>query len=120
MAAIGTLTISAMRGTVQGERKPVEIITRPGVAGTGLLVGAYQAPPYTLETDYYSTLANCLTWMASADLLVGTSVSVTDALGETRSDTAVLGLDYQVIRAKGLGGSNTHIVRATWTMASEY
>jgi hypothetical protein len=51
---------------------------------------------------------------------VGTSVSVTDALGETRSDTAVLGLDYQVIRAKGLGGSNTHIVRATWTMASEY
>lgn len=117
--AIGSLTPHAIRGTVQGEQKPVSVVTRAGVAGTGLLVGAYQATPYTLETDYYGTLAQCSTWRDTALAMVGTAVSVTDAFGATWADTAVLGFEFRFITAKGLGGSNTHIIRATWTLVSE-
>jgi hypothetical protein len=117
--AIGSLAPHAIRGTVQGEQKPVSVVTRAGVAGTGLLVGAYQATPYTLESDYYGTMANCDTFRDAALAMVGTSVSLTDAFGATWADTAVLGVEFRYIRAKGLGGSNTHIIRATWTLVSE-
>lgn len=117
--AIGSLTPHAIRGTVQGEQKPVQVVTRAGVAGTGLLVGAAQATPYTLETDYYGTLANCGTWRDTALAMVGTVVSITDAFGATWSDTAVLGVEFKFITANGLGGSNTTILRATWTLVSE-
>jgi hypothetical protein len=117
--AIGSLTPNAIRGTVQGEKKPVSVVTRAGVAGTGLLVGAAQATPYQLETDYYGTLAQCGTWRDSALAMVGTVVSITDAFGATWSDTAVLDIEFRFITAKGLGGSNTTILRATWTLVSE-
>lgn len=117
--AIGSLTPHAIRGTVQGEQKSVAVVTRAGVAGTGLLVSAAQATPYTLETDYYGTLVQCDTWRDTALGMVGTVVSITDAFGATWTDTAVLGLEFRYITAKGLGGSNTHILRATWTLVSE-
>ena len=119
MAAIGSLTVNAWRGTVQGEQKPVEIVRRAGIAGTGLLVGANQATPYTVETDYYGTLAQCGTWRDTALGYVGTSQSVTDGVGATWSDTAIIDMQFVIFAAKGLGGSNTHTIRATWTMASE-
>jgi hypothetical protein len=119
MAAIGSLSVYSWRGTVLGEQKPVAIITRAGVAGTGLSVGAYQATPYNIETDYIGTLAQCNTWRDTALGYVGTSQSVTDAFGATWSDTAILGVTFQYLRAIGLGGSNTHIIRAVWHMVSE-
>jgi hypothetical protein len=119
MAAIGSLTISAWRGTVQGEQKPVDIITRAGVAGTGLMVGAPQATPYSVETDYYGTVSQVGTWRDTALGYVGTVVSVTDSHGATWGDTAVLGLQFVILRCLGLGGSNTHLIRATWQLVSE-
>jgi hypothetical protein len=119
MAAIGSLTINAWRGTVQGEQKPVEIVTRAGVAGTGALIGAAVATPYTVETDFYGTSAQCDTWRDTALGYVGTSVSITDSIGATWSDTLVEGVSFVYLRAKGLGGSNTHLIRATWQMWSE-
>lgn len=117
--AIGSLTPHAIRGTIQGEQKPVSVVTRAGVAGTGLLVGAAQATPYTLETDYYGTVAQCDTFRNAALAMVGTSVSITDAFGATWTDNAVLGFEFRYITAKGLGGSNTTIIRGTWSLVSE-
>lgn len=117
--AIGSLTPHAIRGTIQGEQKPVSVVTRAGVAGTGLLVGAAQATPYTLETDYYGTVAQCDTFRDAALGMVGTSVSITDAFGATWTDNAVLGFEFRYITAKGLGGSNTTIIRGTWSLVSE-
>ena len=119
MAAIGSLTIHAWRGTVQAWQSPVEIITRAGVEGTGLVVGADQGTPFNVETDYYGTIAQCDTWRNTAIGIVGTSVSITDGNGATWSDTAILNVAFTYIRAKGLGGSNTHIIRATWHMVNE-
>lgn len=119
MAAISTLAIDSWRGQVQGEQKPVNIVTRAGVAGTGLLVGASQATPYNIETDYYGTIGQVDTWRNTALGLVGTSVSVTDGWGATWTDTAILGVSFQYIRAIGLPGSATHIIRASWQMVSE-
>ena len=117
--AIGSLTIHAIRGTVQGEQKPVQVITRAGVAGTGLLVGAAQATPYNLETDFYGSVVQCDTWRNTALAMVGTVVSITDAFGATWTDTAVLGVEFRYITARGLGAGNTTIVRATWSLVSE-
>lgn len=117
--AIGSLSPHAIRGTIQGEHAPVSVITRSGVAGTGLLVGAAQATPYTLETDYYGTVANCDTFRDAALAMVGTSVSITDAFGATWTDNAVLNFEFAYHTVKGLGGSNTTILRATWTLVSE-
>ena len=119
MAAIGSLTIQAMRGTPQNELQSVQVITRPGVDGTGLLVGEYQSQPFTVETDYYSTLANVQTWRGTASTYVGTSVTMTDGLGEAWTDVIVLGLQYQILAVKGLG-SSTHLIRAQWTLMVDY
>jgi hypothetical protein len=117
--AIGSLTPHSIRGTIQGEQRSVSVFTRAGVDGTGLLVGAYQATSYTLETDYYGTVEQCDTFRNTALDLVGTSVSITDAFGATWTDNAVLGFEFRYIIAKGLGGSNTTIIRATWSLVSE-
>lgn len=119
MAAIGSLTIQALRGTPQNEAKVVQVITRPGVDGTGMLVGAYQSREFTVETDYYSTLVNVQSWRATALTYVGTSVSMTDGLGETWTDTLVLDISFQILAVKGLG-SSTHLIRAQWRMMVDY
>lgn len=118
MAAIGGLTANCWRGTVQGEQKPVEVVTRSGVAGTGLLVGAYQATPYEIETEYYSDVTGVGTWRDTALAMVGTSVSITDHLGAVWSDTAVLGFAFVIRRVAGLG-ANTHLITARWHLVSE-
>ncbi len=121
MAVIGALNIDAWRGTPQGEQKPVDIVTRAGVAGTGLVVGANQATPYTVETDYYGTYAQVTSWRDTALGYVGTSQSITDTFGTSWTDTAILGVSFAIRRVKGLptGGSATHLITATWQMASE-
>lgn len=119
MAAIGSLAIHAWRGTPQGETKAVEVIRRPGVDGTGLLVGEYQSRQSIVETEYYSSFANVQIWEAAALLLVGTSVSVTDGNGATWSDTVILDIQYSIRAVKGLGAS-THIISARWVMAMDY
>lgn len=119
MAAIGTLTPYAWRGQIQGEKKPVEIVTRAGVAGTGLLVGAATSTPFQVETDYIGTQAQVDTWRNTALGLPGTSVSVTDGWGAVWSDVAILDVQFTYIRAKALGGTNIIILRAVWTMAAE-
>lgn len=118
MASVSSLTVNAWRGSILGEQKGVEIITRAGVAGTGILVGAYQATRSVIETEYYGTLANCQTWVNTAVTYTGNSISVTDALGTTWSDTVVLSVTYKIQAVKGLG-ANTHIVFATWEMMAE-
>lgn len=119
MAAIGSLTIHGFRGTVQGEQKPVEIVTRAGVAGTGMLVGAYTATPFDVETDYYSDISGCGTWRDTALGYVGTSQSVTDGVGATWTDVAIVGVRFVIFAASGLPDSATHIIRASWSMAAE-
>jgi hypothetical protein len=119
MAAIGSLTIHAWRGSIQGEMRPVEVIRRAGVDGTGLLVGNYHSTPSVVETDYYGTKAQVESWTATANTLVGTSVSITDGLGSTWTDAALLDLSYVYIRAKIGGVLDSYIVRATWTIAVE-
>jgi hypothetical protein len=120
MAVIGALSLDMWRGTVQGEQKPVEVITRAGVAGTGLVVGAYQATPYIVETAYYGTLAEVGTWRDTALGYVGTSQSITDGNGVSWTDTAILGVTFNIVRCKlPAGGSDTHLILATWQMASE-
>jgi hypothetical protein len=119
MAAIGSLTIHAMRGTPQGEAKAVQVITRPGVDGTGMLVGAYQSREFTVETDFYSTQVNVDSWYATALTYVGTSVSMTDGIGTVWTDTLVLDIAFQINAVKGLGAS-THLIRAQWRMMVDY
>ena len=119
MASIGSLSITAWRGTIVGEMKPVEIVRRAGVDGTGLLVGAYASTPVTIETDYIDTLANVQAWTTTALTYPGTSISVTDAMGDTWSDTAILDLTYSYLRVKSAGVS-AYLVRATWTMMVDY
>ena len=119
MSSLGSLTVHAMRGTLQGTQKPVEVVTRAGVAGTGLVVGASIATPFQVETDFYGTISDCDTWRDTALGYVGTSQSVTDGDGATWSDVAILGMEFQRMRAIGLGGTSTHVVRATWRLAAE-
>ena len=120
MAVIGALNLDCWRGTVQGEQKPVDVVTRAGVAGTGLVVGANQATPFTVETEYYGTYAQVTSWRDTALGYVGTSQSVTDAHGTSWTDTAILGMTFQIRRCKlPTGGSHTHLISATWQMLAE-
>jgi hypothetical protein len=120
MAVIGALSLDCWRGTVQSEQKPVDVVTRSGVAGTGLVVGAAQATAYTVETEYYGTYAQVTTWRDTALGYVGTSQSVTDAHGTAWADTAILGISFIIRRCKlPTGGSHTHLITATWQMLSE-
>lgn len=119
MAAIGSLSVDAWRGSVQGMQQSLEVFTRAGVDGSGLLVNAYHGVPYTVETDFYGTLAGVQSWRATALTYPGTVVSVTDSDSYAWANTAVLGVEFIIRRAKGLGGTNTHIITATWQMISE-
>lgn len=119
MASIGALTLDSWRGTVQWKQSPVEVITRAGVSGTGMLVGATIGVPYQVETYYKGTLAEVQTWRNTAAGYVGTAQTVVDAQGESWADTAILSVEFQIFRAKALGGTATHLCRATWTMSSD-
>ncbi len=119
MAAVGSLTIHAWRGTVQGESKQTQIITRPGVDGTGMLVSAYQSKEFDIETDFYSTLANVLAWQATALTYPGTTISTTDAFGVTYTDTVIIDVRSTIVTVKGLG-SSTHLIRSQWRMLVDY
>lgn len=119
MSALGSLTCHAWRGILQKTQKPVQPVYRPGVAGTGLLVGAAHATESPVETDFYGTLANVIAWRDTALGFVGTSQTATDGLGGAWTDVAVLGLTFQIMAAGGLGGTNTHVIRASWRLAAE-
>ena len=119
MSAIGSLSPTAWRGQIQGEKPPVELVTRAGVAGTGMLVGAATSTPFQIETDLIGTIAQADTFRNTALGYVGTSQSVTDGWGAVWSDVAILDFQFQYIRAASLGGTNVVILRATWTMAAE-
>jgi hypothetical protein len=119
MAALGSLTVDAWRGDVQGKQKPVEVVTRAGVSGTGLLVGAATATPFQVDTDYAGTLAEVTTWRNSALGMVGTAVAATDGKGAAWTDVAVLGVEFVIMPGLGLGGTKTHVIRATWRLAAE-
>lgn len=119
MAVIGSLAVTAWRGDIQGERRSVEPVTRAGVDGLGLLVGAYQSTISEIETDYVDTLVNVETWESSADALVGDAVSVTDGWGNVWTDVAILSVTYRRTAIK-YGGATRYLTRATWQMAADY
>jgi len=120
MPAIGALYATSWRGTVLGRQKPVEVITRAGVAGTGLVVGALAATPFSVETEYYGTYAQVTSWRDSALGYVGTSQIVTDTHGTTWSDVAIVGLSFRILRCVlPPGGSYTHLIAAEWQMMAE-
>lgn len=118
MASIGGITVSAMRGTILEPMTEVQTFTRPGVAGLGLIIDSAHPKTVEIETDHYGTAANIGTFVGSAVATIGTSVTVVDQFGSTWTDVAVLDLSYSIFVAKGMGGSNTHIVRARWTLAA--
>lgn len=118
MAAIGALTINAWRGTVLLAQSQVDVFTRPGVDGTGIIVGATHGTPYQVETDHYGTLLEVTTWVDLALSYVGSVVSVTDSFGTVHADTAVIAVSFGIRAVRGLGAS-THLVTANWSMITE-
>lgn len=114
--AIGALNPTSWRGTLQGPRKNVETFTRPGVAGSGLVVDAARAPECEVETDYLGTLANCNVFRTTAELMVGTVVACTDQWGTSWSDVAVIAVESQITATTG---SAAGVCRTRWRLIAE-
>lgn len=65
--------------------------TSPGVDGFGAAIGAWRAPPVTIETVcYVPDVNNALSLRENFRALVGFSVSCTDQFGEIWNDVLVM------------------------------
>jgi hypothetical protein len=114
--AIGSLSPNAWRGTLQGPRKTVETFTRPGVAGSGLVVDAARAPEVEIETDFLGSLADCQTFRTTAELMVGTVVSCSDQWGASWDDVAVIAVESQITAT---AGTYAGVCRTRWRLIAE-
>ena len=117
--SIGSLNaFDSWRGQFQAPAKPVEIYTRAGTAGTGISVGAAHGIPLQVETTFYGTSTDCATHISSAEGMVGTVVSATDAIGKTYANTGVIAVEKSLVRVKG-HATKTHLAMLTWTLVPE-
>jgi len=118
MADINATPVDSWRGTLQLARKYVVPLTRPGVDGIGFIVGASRQPESEIETTkLHANLAAAQAQQLAFEQLVGTIVSVTDALGVAHNDTLVLGLECSIQAITG-ASSDTAMLTCFWRMAA--
>jgi hypothetical protein len=119
MAAIGSTTVDAWRGTVQLPRKFVAVIQRPGTPGTGFLVGAERGPESEIETvNIIATEAAAITQQTAYEALVGTVTAITDSLGQTYTNALVVGVTSAIVAVSGVG-ADTHSLSCSWRFIVE-
>lgn len=119
MSNVGALTVSAMRGTLQGPRPIVRVFQRPGVVGHGLVVSAAHGVEQDIETDLISSRSACLAHLDAAEALVGTVVSITDADGSTFANCSILNCQGQTMAIAGAGAGVDCLVRVRWSIKVE-
>lgn len=112
MSAIGTITCDGWRGTIQGPAASVETWRRAGVEGNGASVSAAHGRPSEIETDHLGTG----TEIATAEAMVGTTVSVTDCIGDTWSDVLVMSVTGTIRAVVGVDGGSTHLTTLRWQL----
>lgn len=118
MANIGSLSFTAMRGTLQGPRSDVQVFKRAGSSGHGLLISASHGVEQELQTILISTPAACIAYLGAAEVLVGTVVSVTDADGTTFANCSILDTRGSTQAISGAGG-NTCLLTQVWRLVAE-
>lgn len=112
MASIGSLTVDTWRGVPQQALPETVAITRPGVAGTLLLVGASHQQEQEIETIILGTSGECSAAWGAANAMAGTVVSATDNYGSTWDRTAVQGLRHEELRPTTAGW----MLRTRWRL----
>jgi len=112
MASIGSLTFQTWRGVPQGQAPEVAAITRPGVNGALLLVGAYHPQEQEVETIIVTTSALASAAWGAANAMVGTVVSSTDPYGTTWNRTAVLSVRHEQLTPTTAGW----MLRTRWRL----
>lgn len=117
--AIGALVFTSWAGIFQAPAVTVTTYGRAGTAGTGMQISAARGVPVSVQTTLADTLANCITHRNSAEALIGTVVSSTDALGRVYTGTGVLSCRTAIVAAKGLGGLLTHLCMCEWELMPE-
>lgn len=118
-AGIGSLTFTSWHGVFQAQTPTVTPYGRAGTVGTGIQVSAIRGEAVEIRTVLCDTLANCATHRTSAEALIGTIASATDALGRTFANTAVVSCSTNVVPARGLGGLLTHMCICQWMLIPE-
>lgn len=112
MASIGSLSFTTWRGVPQAQAPEVAAITRPGVNGALLLVGAYHPQEQEVETLFISSSALCASAWGTANAMVGTVVSSTDPYGTTWNRTAVLSVRHEQLTPTTAGW----MLRTRWRL----
>ena len=119
MASVNGSTVDSWSGTIQRPTKPVEVHARTGVAGIGYTVGSAIAVPSNITTvSLYASTALAQAGAASANALVGSVVSVTDAAGVTHATTLVVQAQTAVSAVTGVSGVGAALT-VQWTFMAE-
>ena len=119
MASVGGISVSAWRGTLNGPRATVDVVTRPGIAGTGFLASAASAQESQVATDaLHVSLAAAAASRDACLALIGMVVTVIDALGTTWTDVLVVDCQADVRAIAGVAG-NAALLSCRWRLIAE-
>ncbi len=111
--------VDAWRGTLQGPKRAVMPFVKPGVDGSGIVVGGKHATPSEVETmTWCLDLSAAVTLKATYEALVGTIGSVTDDAGTTLDKCAILSVEAQILACTG-HAVNAALLSARWTILGD-